>query len=67
MLTGNRHRASILRKVAVGSMAELVRIATTVECGCQRLVERTVTGENPTVRSIDESEDASADATKVSG
>jgi len=65
--TVKAHRASILRKVAVGSMAELVRIATTVECGCQRLVERTVTGENHTVRSIDESEDASAGATKVSG
>ena len=36
--TVKAHRASILRKVAVGSVAELVRVATTLEFGCQQLV-----------------------------
>ena len=30
------HRASILRKVAVGSLAELVRLATTLELARQQ-------------------------------
>lgn len=52
--TVKAHRASILRKVAVGSIAELVRIATTVECGCQRLVERTAAAEKQGVGRSDE-------------
>jgi FixJ family two-component response regulator len=52
--TVKAHRASILRKVAVGSIAELVRIATTVECGCQRLVERTAAAEKHSVGRSDE-------------
>src|SRR5215813_1435592 len=38
--TVKAHRASILRKVAVGSMAELVRVATTIEFGCHPPVAR---------------------------
>jgi FixJ family two-component response regulator len=38
--TVKAHRASILRKVSVGSVAELVRVATTLEFGCQQLVAR---------------------------
>ena len=38
--TVKAHRASILRKVAVGSVAELVRVATTIEYGCQQPVAR---------------------------
>ena len=52
------------------SLLELEQPCTVQPLGLgsrQRLVERTVTGENHTVRSIDESEDASAEATKVSG
>jgi FixJ family two-component response regulator len=40
--TVKAHRASILRKVAVGSVAELVRVATTIEFGCQQPVTRIV-------------------------
>lgn len=43
--TVKAHRASILRKVAVGSVAELVRVATTIEFGCQQLVARATNGE----------------------
>jgi FixJ family two-component response regulator len=43
--TVKAHRASILRKVAVGSVAELVRVATTIEFGCQQLVTRVTTVE----------------------
>jgi len=57
--TVKAHRASILRKVAVGSMAELVRIATTVECGCHHLVERAAAAEKQAGVQPD-------DATKVS-
>jgi len=42
--TVKAHRASILRKVAVGSVAELVRVATTIEFGCQQPVERHTNG-----------------------
>src|SRR5262249_40887930 len=38
--TVKAHRASILRKVAVGSVAELVRVATTIEFGCHPPVAR---------------------------
>jgi len=38
--TVKAHRASILRKVAVGSVAELVRVATTIEFGCHPPVTR---------------------------
>ena len=38
--TVKAHRASILRKVAVGSVAELVRVATTIEFGSQQPVAR---------------------------
>jgi FixJ family two-component response regulator len=41
--TVKAHRASILRKVAVGSVAELVRVATTLEFGCQPPVARGAT------------------------
>lgn len=41
--TVKAHRASILRKVAVGSVAELVRVATTLEFGCQPHVSRGAT------------------------
>ena len=44
--TVKAHRASILRKVAVGSVAELVRVATTLEFGCQPPVARGATGHN---------------------
>ena len=54
------HRASILRKVAVGSIAELVRIATTVECGCQRLVERAAAAEKQPDAQFDETTKVSA-------
>ena len=57
--TVKAHRASILRKVAVGSMAQLVRIATTVECGCHHLVERAAAAEKQAGVQPD-------DATKVS-
>lgn len=57
--TVKAHRASILRKVAVGSLAELVRIATTVECGCHRLVERAAAAEK-------QADAQSDDATNVS-
>ena len=57
--TVKAHRASILRKVAVGSMAELVRIATTVECGCHRLVERTATAEKHAAVQSDDATEAS--------
>jgi FixJ family two-component response regulator len=42
--TVKAHRASILRKVAVGSVAELVRVATTIEFGCQHPVKRLTNG-----------------------
>jgi FixJ family two-component response regulator len=42
--TVKAHRASILRKVAVGSVAELVRVATTIEFGCQEPVEHLTNG-----------------------
>ena len=45
--TVKAHRASILRKVAVGSVAELVRVATTIEFGCQELVTRATNGGQP--------------------
>jgi len=65
--TVKAHRASILRKVAVGSMAELVRIATTVECGCHRSVERAAAAErHAAVQTDEESEGTSEDTTKVS-
>jgi len=38
--TVKAHRASILRKVSVGSVAELVRLAATLEFARQRMVER---------------------------
>ena len=38
--TVKAHRASILRKVDVDSVAELVRLATTLELACQQLAER---------------------------
>ena len=38
--TVKAHRASILRKVSVGSVAELVRLATTLEFARQRVLER---------------------------
>src|SRR6516225_4804918 len=41
--TVKAHRASILRKVAVGSVAALVRVATTLEFGCQPPVARGAT------------------------
>jgi FixJ family two-component response regulator len=41
--TVKAHRASILRKVAVGSVAELVRVATTLEFGCQLPVIQSTT------------------------
>ena len=44
--TVKAHRASILRKVAVGSVAELVRVATTLEFSCQPPVARGATGHN---------------------
>ena len=44
--TVKAHRASILRKVAVGSVAELVRVATTLEFGCQPPVARGATRHN---------------------
>ena len=44
--TVKAHRASILRKVAVGSVAELVRVATTLEFGCQAPVARGATRHN---------------------
>src|SRR5262245_11442392 len=58
--TVKAHRASILRKVAVGSIAELVRIATTVECGCQRLVERAAAAEKQPDAQSDETTKVSA-------
>ena len=45
--TVKAHRASILRKVAVGSVAELVRVATTLEFGCQQLMARATNGGGP--------------------
>jgi len=42
--TVKAHRASILRKVAVGSVAELVRVATTIEFGCQQPVRHLTNG-----------------------
>ncbi len=38
--TVKAHRASILRKVAVGSVAELVRLATTLEFAREQMLER---------------------------
>lgn len=38
--TVKAHRASILRKLSVGSVAELVRLATTLEFARQQMVER---------------------------
>lgn len=38
--TVKAHRASILRKVSVGSVAELVRLATTLEFARQQMLER---------------------------
>lgn len=38
--TVKAHRASILRKVSVGSVAELVRVATTLEFARQQMLER---------------------------
>jgi FixJ family two-component response regulator len=42
--TVKAHRASILRKVAVGSVAELVRVATTLEFGCHPTTARAGNG-----------------------
>ena len=42
--TVKAHRASILRKVAVGSVAELVRVATTLEFGCHQPVKPVANG-----------------------
>ena len=42
--TVKAHRASILRKVAVGSVAELVRVATTLEFGCHPATARAGNG-----------------------
>src|SRR5262249_39182238 len=44
--TVKAHRASILRKVAVGSVAELVRVATTLEFGCQPTTARASNGKH---------------------
>ena len=38
--TVKAHRASILRKLSVGSVAELVRLATTLEFARRQMVER---------------------------
>jgi hypothetical protein len=54
------HRASILRKVAVGSVAELVRVATTIEFSCQQLVARATTVEQQVLVSSDEPHPLSA-------
>lgn len=40
--TVKAHRASILRKLSVGSVAELVRLATTLEFARRQMVERAV-------------------------
>jgi FixJ family two-component response regulator len=53
--TVKAHRASILRKVAVGSVAELVRVATTIEFGCQQPVERHTNGAGPVLAPADQS------------
>jgi len=58
--TVKAHRASILRKVAVGSVAELVRVATTIEFGCQQLVARVTTVEQQVLDSSDEAHPLSA-------
>jgi len=41
--TVKAHRASILRKLSVGSVAELVRLATTLEFAGQQMLERAST------------------------
>ena len=52
--TVKAHRASILRKVAVGSVAELVRVATTIEFGCQQPVEHVTNGAHPVLAPDDQ-------------
>ena len=52
--TVKAHRASILRKVAVGSVAELVRVATTIEFGCQQPVTRLGNGAHPDIAPPDQ-------------
>jgi FixJ family two-component response regulator len=58
--TVKAHRASILRKVAVGSVAELVRVATTIEFGCQQLMARVTTDGQETLAASDEPHPLSA-------
>lgn len=52
--TVKAHRASILRKVAVGSVAELVRLATTLEFARQQMVERAGIASRQILASSDE-------------
>jgi FixJ family two-component response regulator len=51
--TVKAHRASILRKVAVGSVAELVRVATTLEFGGPQAVARGTNGSRHPVASAE--------------
>ncbi len=52
--TVKAHRASILRKVAVGSVAELVRVATTLEYEGQHVMNRAATAEKQTGPSLNQ-------------
>jgi len=52
--TVKAHRASILRKVAVGSVAELVRLATTLEFARQQVLERAGIASRQILASSDE-------------
>jgi len=58
--TVKAHRASILRKVAVGSVAELVRVATTIEFGCQQPVARIASAGSPVLAAPGEATPLSA-------